>query len=246
MKIEAVILYSTNDYKFFKTCITELIKCDIICHIITYTHMWNGTIEDKDILNNSIETFKDNKMVNFYSIDWHTGEHPWYWEGLGRYLATQNVSNNSDYVLYIDIDEIIDSEGFKFWIESKELEKYDSVQLAQYWYWREPIYQSKNIEYTTVMLKTKISKQLDFFKDGRASYFKAGNIQGQCGGNSPFIHHFSWVRTKQEMINKVSNWGHSGERSWIKLVEDEFSRPFNGTDFVHGYQYNIVENKFNL
>ena len=62
----------------------------------------------------------------------------------------------------------------------------------------------------------------------------------------PMIHHFSWVRTKEEMLKKVHNWGHKNDTNWIDLVEEEFSRPFSGTDFIHKYQYNIVENKFNL
>jgi hypothetical protein len=244
--MEAVILYSTNDYRFFKCCIDNLLKLNIKCHIVTYTHMWNGDEENQELLKKSINLFQNNDLVNFYTINWHPGESPWYWEGLGRYLATQNTPDDSDYILYIDIDEIVDPERFTEWINTEEIKKYDAIQLAQYWYWREPIYQSKNIEYTTVILNTKIAKQLEFFKDGRASYFKAGNIKGQCGGNNPFIHHFSWVRTKQEMLNKTSNWGHAGERNWEQMIETEFSRPFNGVDFVHGYEYNVVENIFNL
>lgn len=246
MEIEAIILYSSNDSRFAPACIQSLIKLGIRVHVITYTYMWNGTLEDQEILLNSLSTFVGNPLFFQYTIDWKEGHSPWYWEGLGRYLGTKEVLDSSKYVMYIDIDEIVDTEKFKQWIETKEIEKYDSIQLAQYWYWREPMYQSKNIEYTTVILKTKIAKSLEFFEDGRASYFKAGNIKGQCGKNEPFIHHYSWVRTKEEMLNKVSNWGHAGERNWVQMVEEEFSRPFNGTDFVHGYSYNIVENKFNI
>ena len=48
------------------------------------------------------------------------------------------------------------------------------------------------------------------------------------------------------MLKKVLNWGHKNDKNWSDLIEEEFSRPFNGTDFVHGYNYNIVENKFNI
>ena len=60
------------------------------------------------------------------------------------------------------------------------------------------------------------------------------------------MHHFSWVRTKEEMLTKVKNWGHASDKDWIVGIEEEFSRDFNGTDFVHGYSYNIVENTFNI
>jgi len=61
------------------------------------------------------------------------------------------------------------------------------------------------------------------------------------------IHHYSWVRTKEEMLKKVSNWGHARDKGdWKELVEMEYSRPFNGQDFLHNYQYIIVDNKFNI
>ena len=59
-------------------------------------------------------------------------------------------------------------------------------------------------------------------------------------------NHFSWVRTKDQMLTKVKSWGHNKDKNWIDLVNEEFSRDFNGTDFVHAYSYNIVENRFNV
>ena len=76
--------------------------------------------------------------------------------------------------------------------------------------------------------------------------FISGDYTPILYDNEPLIHHYSWVRTKEEMLKKVLNWGHKNDKNWSDLIEEEFSRPFNGTDFVHGYNYNIVENKFNI
>jgi len=54
------------------------------------------------------------------------------------------------------------------------------------------------------------------------------------------VHHMSWVRTEAEMRRKVSTWGHSGDADLTAKVAEEFRRPFNGTDFIHGYQYDEV------
>ena len=51
------------------------------------------------------------------------------------------------------------------------------------------------------------------------------------------FHHYSWVRTKEQLLRKVASWGHNWERNWTEEVEKEFSRPFNGVDFVHGYEF---------
>lgn len=244
--IEAVILYSTNDYRFFDTCISNLIKCNIQCHVVTYSHMWNGDKENQELLDNSINKFKNNTLVNFYSIDWHPGESPWYWEGLGRHLATQNLSENCDYVLYIDIDEIVDIDKFTKWVETEEYKNYDCIKLSGYWYWREPIYRS-GPEYNTVMTRASLAKQLQFMPGGREIYFTCSSNQHRTNLSTPVLDHYSWVRSKEQMLQKVKNWGHAGDRNdWIEKVEEEFSRPFNGKTFINDYSFEIVENKYNL
>lgn len=242
--IEAVVLYSSNDSRFFKPCINNLLEAGVKVHVVTYSHMWNGDLEDTLVLENSKKIFESNPNYNQYQIEWQPGNSPWYWEGIGRYLATQEVSKNSEYILYIDVDEIVELEGFKDFIQKEEYKHFDSVRLSNYWYFREPIYQATTKENTVVMCKTSIAQSLPPTLGGRNIYF-VGN-KNTLGTDNTFIHHYSWVRTKEEMIKKVSNWGHNKDRDWMSLIEQEFSHTFNGTDFVHGYQYNIVENKFNL
>jgi len=61
-----------------------------------------------------------------------------------------------------------------------------------------------------------------------------------------FFHHYSWARTKEQMLTKVKNWGHRKQRNWQELVENEFSHEFNGKDFIHGYNYSRVPNLFDI
>lgn len=248
MKIEAVILYSTNDSRFFKTCIENLLTSNIKCHVVTYTHMWNGTPENTELLKKNQQQFSNNPNYIQYALEWNNKQDPWYWEGIGRYLATQQISEDTDYILYIDIDEIVDVDLFKEFIIKEEYTKYDTSKLWNYWYFREPIYQAKQKENSIVLCKTSIAKSLPPLNGGREIYFQSSSNRGYIGEENPFIHHYSWVRTKEEMLNKVKNWGHAGDRNdWIDKVEEEFSREFNGTSFINSnYQYNIVENKYNL
>ncbi len=208
--------------------------------------MWNGELENVNLLNQSISEFSNNELVSCYSIDWTEGQSPWYWEGLGRYLATQNVSEHCDYILYIDIDEIVDPEQFNLFISKQEYINFDTIRLYNYWYFREPIYQAHQKETSVVLCKSSIAKQLNLVPGGRDIYFSCSNNRTIMGEQDTFIHHFSWVRSKDEMLKKVRNWGHVGDKNWTSLVEEEFSRPFNGTDFIHGYQYNIVDNIFKI
>ena len=60
--IEAVILYSSNDSKYFQHCVGNLLKLNIPCHVITYTHMWKGTPENMEVYKKSNEMFKDKSI----------------------------------------------------------------------------------------------------------------------------------------------------------------------------------------
>jgi len=56
------------------------------------------------------------------------------------------------------------------------------------------------------------------------------------------VHHMSWVRSKEGMLQKVSAWGHAGERDWEALVKEEWSREFNGRDLLNtGNRYRILD-----
>jgi len=62
----------------------------------------------------------------------------------------------------------------------------------------------------------------------------------------PMIHHYGWAKPKKNLLKKVTTWGHSKDRNWIKLIEKEFSHPFNGTDFLAHYQYKTVKPFVNI
>jgi hypothetical protein len=97
--------------------------------------------------------------------------------------------------------------------------------------------------------KRKIcTEQLIFSESERWSYRShtgLKTLENETLNDQVLCHHYSWVRTKDEMLQKVKSWGHSADKNWTQLVEEEFSRDFNGTDFVHGYTYDIVPNTLN-
>ena len=81
------------------------------------------------------------------------------------------------------------------------------------------------------------ANERDFFTKNGVKYVRAAD-------GEPIVHHYSWAKSKEELLMKVKNWGHMSDKNWIPLIEEEFSRDFNGTDFVHGYQYTILDEPF--
>ena len=87
-------------------------------------------------------------------------------------------------------------------------------------------------------------EQLIFHQEERRSYRYFGGLnvkEHETFNGQIMCHHYSWVRSKEEMLKKVVSWAHSTDKNWVELVNEEFTRPFNGTDFVHGYQYEVLD-----
>lgn len=252
--IDALVTYSSNDYRFFPVCIKNLLDAGLRVNVVSCTSMWNGTPENQQKLDASDVMFADHPMYNSYQLQWEAGRAPWYWDAMMKHQVVQSLPSDSEFVLIIDVDEIVETDKLIDFLASGVYKPYPSVKLGNYWYFREPIYRATQTENSVILVNTEHARNVSFdsnslsnlhggHQHGRDRY-KLTNIS--MFDHDPFIHHYSWVRTQTEMLNKVKNWGHSHEKDWTSLVNEEFSRPFNGTDFVHGYAYQTVPNTFNI
>lgn len=242
-KIAAIIPYSTNDYKFLRHCIKNLTEiCSQI--IVVYSdYFYDGTPENKTLIKRSIE---ENPEATFVIQEWQQGYHPQYWINKSKVTGYNFVSDKTDYILLIDTDEIAEQQKFRSFLDSLDT-SYNSYCFASYWYFREPSYQANAVEYPVVMVRYDKFRYniLDISRDRQQCMVHPCQEKILINGD-PIFHHYSWVRTEEEMLKKVSTWGHKFDRNWVDLVKDEFRRPFNGRDFVHGYTYKEVTPLINL
>lgn len=246
--ISTILQYSTIDFRFLKANLDQVTKFSDEVIIPICDHFFNGEPENEDLLNASFEICKQYDNVHVYMFSWE-GENTnsGYYHNLSRSLGT-NVAKN-EWLLFVDADEII-SDRFDKWFDTIKHTDY-SFWLTCYWYFREPIYQATKVEAAGLLIKkSKCQWNVNVLAERQQLFGTVDLIDGFRTpihyDGEPLVHHFSWVRSKEEMLKKVQNWGHKNDKNWTELVEEEFSRPFNGSDFVHGYQYRIVDNKFNL
>jgi hypothetical protein len=123
----------------------------------------------------------------------------------------------------------------------------DAYTLANYWYFREPTYRATTLEDSVVLVRRFLVGEIDLkAKRERGQFVGATTPRRVTWCGQPMVHHYSWVRTKAEMLRKVRSWGHRDKKDWVTLVEEEFSRPFNGRCFVHDYRFDVVEDLFRL
>jgi len=246
--ITTIIQYSTIDYKFLKYCINEVKKFSNQIIITVADHFFDGSPENKGLLE---KTYEENQEVEFVPIKYDPSLSllfTRYWFAVSMIKGATKVNKDAEYVLLIDTDEIIEGTKFIEWLNNFNYKDYNAIKLAAYWYFRETKFRALNIEWAGLLIKKKflierliLHPWLRFGMYFRIPGEKISNALGI--DDEPMVHHYSWVRNKQDMLKKVTTWGHKSDRNWIPLVNKEFETEFteNSTDFIYGFRYRIVK-----
>lgn len=256
--LSTILQYSTIDFKFLDLNLQQLSKFSDEIIVPICDHLFNGDKEDDVLLSKSFDIMAKYPKVIAYMFEWEGHkENTAYYHNVSRALGTEAAKN--EWLFFVDADEIAD-DTFVPWVT--EAIKHDlTYWITCYWYWREPIHQAVQFEGCGLLIQkhkcnwnVNIREERQQFHNGNKFVHGQWNhILGADG--KPMMHHFSWYRSKEEMLSKVKNWAHRTEashfsntnaKSWEDLIEEEFSRPFNGKDFMHNYQYKPVSNKFKI
>jgi len=171
-----------------------------------------------------------------------------FWHSTTRYVPFFFLKEAIEYILFLDSDEIIEGKKFAEWLEGGEHLRYDAIRFLQYYYFREARYRAKDFQTGGLMAKKSAVKPFLLMNtDDRCGIFHAiagDKKEGLSFENSPMIHHYSWVKTEAECLLKADNWGHHWEKDWKSLIKEEFSRDFNGRDFIDNRPYVIDSNPY--
>lgn len=239
-RLATVISYCSNDERFIRDCLDQATKVSDVIIVPVSTHLFDGTPEN---LESVAQLAGEYPRVVFVQFDWHE-MHPRYWHNMSRIIGHHMVDNSIDWVLFLDSDEILDAELFNQFRQDPTFEDYDSYKLGCYWYFRDANIRAKSYEDSPVLVRSElVSIDPNNLQIEREQLHEALNVR-KCRmvlqNNTPMVHHYSWVRTKEQMLQKVKAWGHSADKDWAALIEEEFSRPFNGKCFINNYTFETI------
>jgi GT2 family glycosyltransferase/glycosyltransferase involved in cell wall biosynthesis len=252
-RITAVVNYCSNERKFLAPCLAELRKfCDQI--VVSYgDRFFDGSPEDHARIAQDKADHPDAEFVSF-TVDPRvivTSERrpgtTWYWHNVARVAGFLAVRADIEYVLFLDVDEIVESSHFIEFLERSDWQNYDALRFSAYWYFKSPRHQATTWEIAGLLVrKSKLTLDQLLQPTERNDLFEqlSGRTVDHVKGldNFPLVHHYSWVRTKEEMLRKIESWGHKSDKNWPALVEAAFrSDGLPATDFVHDYRYRLVE-----
>ena len=256
--LTAIINFCSNESRFLPLCIEEARKFAKQIIIPVCDHFFDGTIENRPLLEQIYQAYPDCLFLEYPFIPSEiprrifedvTPAH--FWHSCSRLIGASHLQDGIEAVLFLDADEVPDGAAFAQWLEASDYQQNTVMKLSNYWYFREPSYQALSWEDSIVLAQTRaITHDLLVQEEERDAIYnrlpgpKRRHVTGANG--EPMFHHFSWVRTKNEMLKKVGAWGHKADRNWAELIEKEFSSPFQGTDFIHGYSYKTINPIFDM
>lgn len=255
IELSAVITYCSIDSNIVEHCIKSVLDiCDEV--ILVYCDcLFDGTIELDDTISQLRSRYES---ITFICVKWRPninfaifeGQPNFFWHCMMRY--TGYTKSRGKYILSLDSDEVMDP-LFKDYVSDKVYEAYTMTRFEAYWYFREPVFLARQTEPGCSLIKREIAldRNKTFSIMDRGGCFI--NIEDEkCAAlrylylNKPLCHHFSWVRSRENLYKKVRTWGHSTAYDWNKILDKELSSPFSLVDPIHGYQYDIVEDKFGI
>ena len=255
--LATVISYCTNDDRFLDLCIKESFHFSSQVIVVVADHFFNGEPENRALINSASWRHPGVQFVQFAYNPKETyglhcpvrpGDEEWahYWHSTSRYIGQHFIDDDIDTILFADVDEVHDGKRVSEWLDTFDYRSYNAIRLASYFYFRSACYRALSWLPSSLILRREAiasEELLDLWERQGILEGMVGRKMKQAVGldGKPLVHHFSWVKPKEEMLKKVKSWGHSHEKDWASLVELEFSSPFRGVDMFYGLHYEEVE-----
>lgn len=256
--IAAIVNFCSNESRFIGPCLEQakLFAKQIIVPVCD--HFFDGTVENRALLEQIYRAHPDCLFVEYPFIPAEIPRRIFkdispahFWHSCSRLIGSSFVDETIEGILFLDADEIPDGAKFAEWLEASDYHHHTVMKMANYWYFREPCHQATSWEDSVVLVQARaLTPELILQQKERDALYdllpgpKRRHVTSSDG--QPMFHHYSWVRTKDEMLKKVRTWGLKADCNWVDLVHEEFTGSFRGTDFINGYQYKSVAPLFDI
>ncbi len=256
--IAVIVNFCTNESRFIPFCLEQALLFSSQVIVPISDHFFDGNPENRPLLDTIYRAFPECHFIEYPFIPqkipkkvFKTVDPSHFWHSLSRLIGFAFLNDQMESVLFLDADEIPEGDRFAEWLDCSDYTLHTVLKMANYWYFREPRFQAEKWEDSIVLVQKKsLTPHLLLKQEEREAIYdslpnpKRRHVVGVDG--RPMFHHYSWVRTEEEMLRKVRSWGHRNDRDWESLVKKEFLSDFQGVDFVHGYPFQTVNPPFEI
>ena len=195
-----------NETTLLKACLRQFPEWVTKITVLVSEVPWFGIKSEKACQTRDILKSWPDSRVEAIKMHWKTEQDQRNW-GLGRL-------SEFDWVLTLDADEYFSKEGWQCVKDTLESAAYSDMVVARmktYWKTPEWIWLPADRHMPTIAVRPK---KTSFF-DKRQMTCKEHRILAQE------MHHFSWVRTDEEVLQKIQNYMHApdfDQQSWYVTV----------------------------
>lgn len=233
MEGASVIHFCSNDLRFLRKNVEEAKKISDCVLIPICDHFFNGEPEDRQKLNWIYREFSDCSFIEF-EYDPHSLYSPFpslyspkdqawgsCWNATSRLVADLFAPPSYTHLLFLDADEIVEGDRLRAWLDTKEHLPYSAIRLGSYLYCRSNR-RTEQVFSSALLVKRSALDPLSMVqgKDRQGIYEQI--LEPKCEFSFPFIHHYSWVRTKPECLQKSQTWGHRDVMNWKSKIDRYF------------------------
>lgn len=262
--VSVVINYCSNEKIFIDALLIQCLKFSDDIVVSYGSHLYDGSPEDINHINEYIKKYNTVKFVE-YNVDINldlmkqkgVNKRPIaYLHNLARWIGICSLKDKGKgtWVYIIDCDEIPEGDNVKKWLSETILDKKYCYKMANYWYFKSPQNQALTIEDSVLLIHSDYLTSDNIFGDMERDYLIPASkciLKRQIMGlnNKPLFHHFSWYRSKKGLKHKISSWGHKNDIFKdidTDLLIDYIYKDDNVNDIIHRYEYNKVDNIFNI
>lgn len=257
MSLITLVSYCSNEREFIETLLKgSIVSSDHVC--VAYgNRLYDGTPENLEEIA-ELKVIFPTVSFEMYDVPDDLLSNPVALHNAARkcaFDAAKAVACSSDFwVLMLDGDEIPRHGGLSFlnWKNQhiSRLDKRKGYKFSTFWYFLKFDLISQGEQDSMVMVHasamTDVALNSVRERDGICYelIFAGGDVCRNIHGldRLPMFDHFAWVRgnSRNGLVKKVANWGHSSEKDWVQLINDSFDGLENGvipeTDFIHGWK----------
>lgn len=259
MSISTVINYCTNDFRFIDRCIEEAQFYSDQITIPYCSHFFDGKKENRALLEKSIQKHSNVSFIEYayssnpYGTNFVITSEDLRWahflHSTSRYIGYV-FEQASDYILFLDVDEIPDGKQVKEFLLESNYTEYSALRFLSFYYFRSALKRAKSFSKNALLAKrNSLSESALLHTKERLGTFenilgkKRDNILGKSG--NPLFHHYSFVGAEKELFQKITSWGHRRERNWETMLLQELKNEPCNKESIFGLEYEDVEAFFN-
>ena len=151
MKITSIINYCTIDYMFLKPCIDGVLPFSDKVIVPYCDHFLDGTPENRELITKGIA---ENPNAEFIEFEYESSQSSRWHHNACRKLGIMNAPIDTDYFMFLDVDEVLEPQKFITWWNQQKNNLIDSYRLSCYWYFREFKYRLKIWEEAIALVKS--------------------------------------------------------------------------------------------